>query len=425
LLSILVKIMVNYRPHSLAFLTTNGCDANCEFCGIKKSNPPQRLTVETMHKYTDQARRYGIRKVSFTGGEPFLLGEDLFEAISYAHKNGMICGLTTNGSYAKDEETGKKIAKRLFDSGLDVINISMDQSHSEFVPYERSFNAFKGVLQYNLSPSINVTDLRSTNFRNWLMLRKIAQDLVGEFEGNSIVVDGKKVAEYEWKGASKQGEAKKLDKREFRYRKIKYNEVCDAQTVAVRSDGKVAAPCCSFASANNDFYVMGDVRGTTIEEVVERVNDSVIGSVLIGPFGIGRIANSLSYAKNHKIRRIANKSYTNECEFCGAVFSDPEATAFIVNKFEKLKDSKPKVVFKERVFATSELFARVVLDGEERKRRFITFLGPIRFEDYNIARCNHDLELLEGMEKEDGQMSEFTDKLKMSIEVLQQIKAEA
>ena len=424
-ISVLDKTMVNYKPESLALLTTNGCDANCEFCGIEKRNPAQRLSLETMHDYTDQARRYGIRNVSFTGGESFLLGEDLFDAISYAHNSGMFCGLVTNGSYAKDEETGKRTAKRLFDSGLDMLKISMDQSHLEFVPYEKSFNALKGALQYELSPNIVVTDLRSTNFRNWMLLRRIAKDLGGEFEDNFITVDGKKVACYHWSGAGRQGEAKKLDKREFKFRKIKYNEDCDAQTVTVRSDGKVAAPCCSFVSASKDFYVMGDANDTTIEEVVEKTNASVIGSVLIGPFGLGRIANVLTYSKDHDIRKLANKNYTSPCEFCGTVFSDEKATAFITKKFEKLKDSKPKVVFKEGYLATTELLARVVLDGEERKRRFVTFLGPVSNEDYGIARYSHDLEILEGMEKEQGEMSEYTDKLKMSIEILQQVKAKS
>jgi len=410
--------MVNYRPDTLAFLTTNCCDANCEYCGIEKSNPPQRLSLETMYDYTDQARRYGIRKFTFTGGEPLLLGEDLFDAISYAHKSGMSCGLVTNGSYAKDEETGKRIAKRFFDSGLDALKISMDQNHFEFIPYEHSFNALKGALQYELSPNVNVTDLRSTNSRNWSMLRRIAEDLGGEFENKFIKVDGKKVAYYEWNSASREGEAKKLDKREFKLKKVKYNASCDAKTVTVRSDGKVAAPCCSFASAANDFYVMGDAKDMTIEEVVERANDSVIGSVLVGPFGLGRIGNALSYAKDSNIRRLTNRNYTSLCEFCGTVFSDEKATAFIVNKFEKLKDANPKVVFKEGYLATTELLARVVHDG--RKSRFITFLGPIRKEDYNIARYSHDLEILEGMEKEQGELSEYTDPLKMNIEILQQ-----
>jgi len=415
--------MVNYRPHKLAFLTTNGCDANCEYCGIQKSNQPQKLSLETMHNYIDQAKRYGIKSASFTGGEPLLLGEDLFDAISYAHKAGMFCGVVTNGSYAKDEETGKRVAKKFFDSGLDALKVSMDQSHFEFVPYEHSFNAFKGALQYELSPNINVVDLRSTNFRNWSMLRKIVEDLGGEFENNFIVINGKKVAYYDWSLASRQGEAKKLDKREFKFKKIKFNEKCESQTVTVRSDGKVAAPCCTFESAANDFYVMGDAKDTTIEEVVERANNSVIGSVLIGPFGVGRIGNALAYAKDHNIRKLINKNYTSLCEFCGTVFSDEKATKFIVDKFEKLKDSNPRVVFKDRTFATSELLAKVVLDDEERKRRFVTFLGPVRKEDYDIARFSHDLELLEGMEKEQGQMSEYTDPLKMSIEVLQQEKS--
>ena len=79
--------MVNYRPDSLAFLTTNGCDANCEFCGIEKSNPPQRLPLEIIYDYTNQARKYGIRKVSFSGGEPLSLGEDLFDAINFTSKH--------------------------------------------------------------------------------------------------------------------------------------------------------------------------------------------------------------------------------------------------------------------------------------------------------------------------------------------------
>lgn len=423
--------MANYKPFALGCIVTNGCNAGCDICGIKKASKPQRLSVETMKDYINQARDYGIKLVAFTGGEPTMIGEDLFDVIGHAHSKGMICGLTTNASYAKDERTAKEMSKRLSESGLIAMDISFDLSHLKFVPYEYVFNAVKSAIQYNLSPSISATDLRSTFFRNWLALEKMAKDLGGKLVYDSILVNEKKVAHVSQEPVHREGEAKKLDKREFHFRKIKYNESCDEQVVMLRPDGKVTAPCCSFSAATYDFYAMGNADETTLEEVVEKVNKSIIGSVLLSSFGIGRVKTTLAYSKDPEIRRLANRNYSSQCEFCGTVFSDQKAKKFIVDEYERLRDVNPKIVFMPNVLATDELFAKVVheKDGKKKKTPLIEFLGPLRKEDYDIARFSHDLEILERIkskgklkENQEQELSKYINQLKDNIEILQEAK---
>jgi len=117
------------------------------------------------------------------------------------------------------------------------------------------------------------------------------------------------------------------------------------------------------------------------------------------------------------------------CDFCGTVFSDEKATKLIVDEYESLKDANPKIVFIPNALATDELFAKVIhkRDGKRKRTPLVRFIGPLRKEDYDIARYNHDLGILEGIkmkggleEKQDLKLSEYIDQLRNNVEVLQE-----
>ncbi|MCM8774228.1 MAG: radical SAM protein [Candidatus Omnitrophica bacterium] len=98
---------------------TNRCNYKCRMCDIPFQKSKE-LTTSQWQKVIRDAYLIGAETIVFSGGEP-LLREDIFELISYVKNNSMNCCLTSNG-YLIDEEC----ASRLHNSGIDVVNISIE-----------------------------------------------------------------------------------------------------------------------------------------------------------------------------------------------------------------------------------------------------------------------------------------------------------
>jgi len=109
------------------FFVTYRCNAACAFCDLpgKAGQFGRELDTPAMKKILDQFAELATSGMGFTGGEP-LVREDIFELMAYSKALGMHTHLNTNG-LALDE----KCIHRLFEIGLDSINISLDGALSE------------------------------------------------------------------------------------------------------------------------------------------------------------------------------------------------------------------------------------------------------------------------------------------------------
>jgi len=86
------------RPGSLYIHPTFKCNQQCIYCYNKKDRDRStggELTTGEWFGVLDQARKFGIKNIMFTGGEP-LLRDDIFEIARYANGVGMRSQLLTN-----------------------------------------------------------------------------------------------------------------------------------------------------------------------------------------------------------------------------------------------------------------------------------------------------------------------------------------
>lgn len=85
------KIVQNRIPEQLIIQFTDHCNARCPQCGMRVTSRFERKTLkmEDMRKILDKASQKGVQVVSFTGGEPFLFPEALYEMIRYAGSLGI------------------------------------------------------------------------------------------------------------------------------------------------------------------------------------------------------------------------------------------------------------------------------------------------------------------------------------------------
>lgn len=98
------------RPISLAFQITESCDHRCRFC--HRRDVPGKLGVEGIKRIIDMVAKRGILRLTFTGGEPLLLGkETLFEIIRYANSKYIHVCLSTTGTSKRDQLDAEDLIK--------------------------------------------------------------------------------------------------------------------------------------------------------------------------------------------------------------------------------------------------------------------------------------------------------------------------
>jgi len=131
----LAKINVGLsKPTSIHFSITQKCTLSCKHCDIWKNGKSIRkeLNTEEIKNIISNLRSWlGPYHINFAGGEPFVR-KDIIDIIEFCSNNKINTSVTTNATMID-----KNMAKKILDSGLDVINISLDSLKPEFHDYTR------------------------------------------------------------------------------------------------------------------------------------------------------------------------------------------------------------------------------------------------------------------------------------------------
>lgn len=113
-------------PEQLYLETTNRCNSKCNICvrTFHETEPPKDLSLEEFHTIVDQFP--SLKRVVLHGiGEP-LLNEDLPLMIRSLKEKGVYVLFNSNATLLT-----KILAKKLMESGLDELRVSLDASTPE------------------------------------------------------------------------------------------------------------------------------------------------------------------------------------------------------------------------------------------------------------------------------------------------------
>lgn len=157
-------------PMKVQWELTYHCNLKCLHCHIWKTPLSEirqnTLTLEQQKKIVDDLADAGVRHLSFSGGEMFLQ-KTVYELIAHAKSRGMKVGGNSNAFLIND-----KIARKIADSGLDMLYISLDgdnpATHDGIRGVAGAFDhVFKGVANLKaVKPSIKVFFNTTINARN-------------------------------------------------------------------------------------------------------------------------------------------------------------------------------------------------------------------------------------------------------------------
>ncbi len=263
------------------------------------------MSLKEAEAYIDQAGEIpSIRYISFTGGEPFLLPEMLLRLVRYASDIGLHTECVTNSFWASTEGAAEKMLKRLVDSGLEVINLSVDDFHQSLIPFERVLNSYRVARRLGLKIVLMCATSKSSRIRIEEVKRMLGDEDIyiigrGEERGYPQVIAmemgfipagrGAEIPEEEWLKGSGPLEGG-----------------CQAvlRDIAVAPGGRVL-PCCSAAGTIEDLSI-GNARVKRLKDILEEAWRRPIFKLLSdrGPLGLAVIFENRAL------------SYVNKCHLC-------------------------------------------------------------------------------------------------------------
>ena len=107
-------------PSVVTFALTDYCNLNCKMCPFQRSDiEKNHLGFGLIKRVVDELYPFKPYMSLCGRGEPFM-HPDFFGIVKYIKSRGLWCGVDTNGTLIEKNVAG------LIDSGIDVVNVSID-----------------------------------------------------------------------------------------------------------------------------------------------------------------------------------------------------------------------------------------------------------------------------------------------------------
>lgn len=330
-------------PQSLAVITTNRCNANCDHC-ISSSSPerPETLTFAQIRRAIDEINEIGrLRNVTFSGGEPTLLKEELLDAIAYASDRGIMTRVVTNGKWAKTPGLAAAKIRELREAGLDELNISCDDYHLPDIPIERvkfAWGAAKGqgfqsvALANAHGPGSKITPDFLEEYLGETLSRCYADDgtrlpLPEPAEDGTIYMVSNSTLNILGRGNSfvplEKVKRRSLDKFQG-YCAIAWRDL------AITPSGDIGS-CCGCEIDSNPILRAGKLEGG-VDQALQRADDNIfiIAISVLGPAYLKQLVEATDPSIRFRDR------YSNACEICEEVTTRPDV-------LNVLKELRPQI----------------------------------------------------------------------------------
>jgi len=301
-----------FLPKEILFSLTTKCNLRCAHCDIEQR--PEVLNKRAALKFLAACSRDGIKRVGFTGGEPFL-ALDLMCVISQeAARQGMLFSrIMTNGGWFRTDKELVSALYRLFYAGYDGdICLSVDAFHRQDLKKCVSF-VRSAVAVWRRHDIVSVAAVKGA--KEDQTRRRLAK-LAKVLRGRLIIVNGRPAAikneslfiKIFYIDLSPIGKAARL-KKAWDGKWFK-DDLCKGpgNVLFVLPDGTVK-PCCGYASSA-DILTIGSIGQDSPKQLIRNARKN-------------RFIASVFSSGLHPIRRRLERSgarfpgkTTNHCFFC-------------------------------------------------------------------------------------------------------------
>lgn len=290
----------------LGVMLTKKCTASCDTCCFNCTpRSKETLEVDMLKQFLSTTTACeDLRQITFTGGEPFVMREELYDLISFVvkvlHKEASV---VTNCYWANSPTASMEVVSRLKTLGVRKLSLSYDHYHSRYVPASYVMNAL------DACHALQVATVMCSVVAKGEQVSDLIADLGDSFHRTV----------YETDYVIPIGRAKSA------FTADAFVRCCDVRdmkcpfdgSLSIASNGKIY-PCCSQTVLDSCIEI-GDYVSDTFEQVTERANNNgllyLVRNIGFEPF-YGYATQALGWKLPEK--------YVRPCELCQLLFSSEE-----------------------------------------------------------------------------------------------------
>jgi len=270
---------MRFRPTEVLFSPTADCNLDCPHCTTEKSD--QKLPVNIAGEFLSGCLKAGMKRVGFTGGEPFLNPGFIYSITRLAVEEGMLFDrIMTNGVWYKNKTKLKSVLERLRASGYDGdICVSVDAFHRQNLKKLAMFIETVALV-WNRPDMVSIAFIGKASEG---ATRKKLKDLA-RLVDKGIMLKKIKI------DISPVGKASRF--RKAWGKKWFKDDYCagPGNTLFVLPNGDVK-PCCGYAT-DSDRLTIGNIRRDSANDMIARARKDSFVSAVFGA-GLGKIRISM------------------------------------------------------------------------------------------------------------------------------------
>lgn len=316
-MSVAIEDFIVISPKTLTIITTYQCTAACAECCFECTPKiTHRLSLSEIIGAIDSAIKMypDIKIVVFTGGECFMLKDDLFTAIKHCTSNGLQTRCVTNAYWAKNYEMAVRYAKKLIGAGICEINISTGLDHQRWVSEKTVLNAVKALTDRNIFTLLTVEkDTESSGCFESIQKNESVLNLLG----NEFLF---KLHSNTWMTFFEDSTERGYIDRDV------IDKGCDQvfENIVITPKKKISA-CCGLTLEHINEMKVGDIND--LGGYVKNQKDDFL-KLWIKVDGPIKIIDMLLGEGNQK-----TKNVSHQCEACVMLHKDPDITSSLINNY--------------------------------------------------------------------------------------------
>lgn len=286
-----------------------GCNAECRSCmwGESRNRGPS-MSIQDACEWIDQAHALGnLMLVGFSGGEPFLYLDEMKAVAGYAKSKYQLPSVAaTNAWWAKTTAAAEETLASLYELGLRMLLISVDDFHQEWVPLERVKNCLEAARLFGIDCTLQCVVTTSSHKLSYY---KEALSITAESTVKASEIPCTPVG----------SAAMTLPSSDFPLHPGVPCDYCTLlQALIVRPEGTVHL-CCGPAFITDPLKA-GDLRNETLKSIIDRAEWNPLYNALALGNGPAKLAEALIETGHGDFLL---EGYTSACHACHHILRQP------------------------------------------------------------------------------------------------------
>jgi len=332
----------------LAFTLTPRCNLHCRHC-LADASPAWSsnaaleldMPLRDLQRWIDEvASSQKVHTISFTGGEPFLVYDNLVDGVSRAAQRGLATTVLTNAYWASSIKRARAYLSPL--QALGTLKISTDEFHQEFVPLAWVKSATQAATELGIQVRIKFCYLENQEGKLAALERQLG-NLISNEQINAEPV-------YRLGRAIRELKADQFVKGDL-------DQPCAVANVPiVQPDGSVYA-CCGPTFDGQNPLLLGNLGRRSLPEVLDASETNVILHFLRlwGPFRLWKLLCS-EYSDSLKSLKLDT---TSMCSLCSGLMTNHVTKMLLVKKAQDPSLTRQTAVQRLLLLQEATMLARL------------------------------------------------------------------